>query len=76
MRITVILVALFALGLIASKSCRPTTTSPPIPTSVPVDRLYDFYQQDGDVNPTCLDRRVEIEERRTFTGTITNIRDS
>lgn len=48
-------------------------TSPPLPTPVPVDALYDALRSEKEGNPTRLKSRVDSEENRSFAGPITNI---
>ena len=76
MKFAAIVAILGALVLIGVVSCRQMPTPIPVPASVPVDQLYDFYQQEKETNPPRLDQRVVNEEIRTFTGTITKIEDS
>ena len=47
--------------------------SPPLPTPVPVDALYDALKSEKEGNPTRLESRVDSEENFSFAGPITNI---
>ena len=47
--------------------------TPPLPTPVPVDALYNALMSEKEGNPTRLKSRVDSEENFSFAGPITNI---
>ena len=64
---------LAGLALAMSTFCGPAPTATPLPTSMPVEGLYNFYQSERDRNPPRVEAFKDDARSSVFEGPITNI---
>ena len=70
------LVALSSLALLLSQYCGPAPTATPLPTSLPVEELYWFYQDHNIGYATHVEAWKDDARSSVFEGVITDIRNS